>query len=272
MSFSSTPLEKTARGSSGTAVFVQDQTTPLLTVPFLMLRASVALAADTVIGSRTIDLVAGHGTVYGDVIELAVTGSTEFMQAEVVDPLGVAANGDLVPGDTVTLDQPVNRVYTATGTLAQRSTNNMLVDGSSTPQVFSVSPLPGQIGDMVRIIIEMRSSNSQDFTTFGGVAALVNGCVLRVKLADGTFHNLFNFKSNSDFIEQGFDYDFTVSTGNSIRGFISRVTWGGQSKHGAVIRLDGTFGEELQLIVQDKLDGTANTRFHLIAQGHEVQG
>ena len=112
-----------------------------------------------------------------------------------------------------------------------------------------------------------------DFTTFGSGPALTNGCVLRIKNPDGTFKNLFNFKSNSDFIEQGFDHAFLApKTGNTFTGFTSRVTWGGQSKHGVVIRLDGTLGEELQLIIQDDLIASGNTRFHLTAQGHEIQG
>jgi hypothetical protein len=61
--------------------------------------------------------------------------------------------------------------------------------------------------------------------------------------------------------------------GNTIKGFTSRLTWGGQSKHGVVIRLDGNLGEELQVLIQDDLvTASANTVFNMIAQGHEVQG
>jgi hypothetical protein len=268
-------FETSDRGVTGLGVFVQDQTTPVLTTPLLQTRAAVTLAADAVRDSRTIELTAAHGTLFGEVMELAETGTAKFMQAAVIDPLGIAAEGDPVVGNTITLDQPVNRAYTVAGSAVFRSTKNLLVDGSVTPQIFSVLPLPSQSGDMVRVILEMRGvvGGDMDFTTFGSEAALINGVVFRVKESDGNFRNLFNFKSNSDFIEQGFDHDFLLPRvpGNTIAGFTSRVTWGGQSKHGVVIRLDGSLGEELQVIIQDDLTG-GNTRFHLTAQGHELQG
>ena len=122
---------------------------------------------------------------------------------------------------------------------------------------------------MVRIILEIRDDSDMDFTTFGGIAPLLNGCVLRVKNPDGSFKNLFNFKDNGDIIKQGFDHSFLPNNGQGDRGFTARITWGGQSKHGVVIRLEGSLGEELQLVIQDDLRGLS--RFHLTAQGHEIQ-
>lgn len=253
--------EKSDRGVIGVATFIQDQTSPVLTVPFLQERAIVTLANDTAVGDRVVNLVGGHGAVAGEILELAVTGGTEFMQAKIISVLV----------DAITIDQPVNRVYTVAGSTVVRSTDNMLVDGSVTPQVFSILPLPGQVGDMVRIIVGIGGAEAMDFSTFGSDPALINGCVVRVKGSGGTFKNLFNFKTNGEFIGQGFDHDFLQNTGNNARSFASRVTWGGQSKHGVVVRLDGALGEELQIVIQDDLTGASNTSFTLQAQGHEVQ-
>jgi len=257
-------FEVSNKGTAGLGVFVQDQTSTVLTTPFLQTRAIVTLAADTVVNSRIINLVAGHSTIVGEVIELAINGSTLFMQSEVVS----------INVNAITLDQPVNRIYTVAGSVAFRSTKDLLVDGSVTPQVFSVLPLPGQSGDMVRIILEMRggAGDDMDFTTFGSDAELTNGCVLRINNGDGTYTNLFNFKSNSDFFEQGYDHTFSLPrSGQTTQGFTARVTWGGQSKHGVVIRLDGAKNEALEIVIQDNLLATNNTRFHLTAQGHELQ-
>ena len=258
------PIEVSNRGNRAVPVFIQDQTSPVLTVPFLQTRAPITLSADTVSdGVNTIiNLTAGHGAVVGEVIELAENSTMEFMQADVI----------AVNVNAITLDQPVNRVYTTTNTTALRSTKDMLVDGSVTPQIFSVLPLPDQSGDMVRIIIEIRGTDDMDFTTFGSELALTNGCVLRVNNGDGTYRNLFNFKSNSDFFEQGFDHAFSLpKQGNTIKGFTARVTWGGPSKHGVVIRVDGALLEAIELVIQDDLTVGTNTRFHLTAQGHELQ-
>jgi hypothetical protein len=267
-------FETSDRGNTALGVFVQDQTTTVLSVPFLQARTAITLASDTAIDDRTIDLTAGHGTLFGEIIELAETGTTNFLQAEVIDPLGLAAEGDPVVGNTITLDQPVNRIYTVAASLALRSTKNLLVDGSVTPEIFSILPLPAQSGDMVSVTIEMRGATNSpmDFTTFGSESALINGCVIRVKNPDGTFRNLFNFKSNSDFIEQAAPPFFlSPKTGNTLTGFTATKRWGGQHENGVVVRLDGGLGEELQLVIQDDLTG-GNTRFHITAQGHELQG
>lgn len=252
-------LETSSRGTTAVGVFVQDQTTDTLTVPFLNTRAEAALSADTVIDSRTVDLAGGHGVLIGEIMELAETATGRFMQSEV---LSVNVN-------QITLDQPVTDVFTVAGSTVLLSTSDLNVNGLTTPQVFSVLPLPAQSGDMVRVIFEFRDNADMDFTTFGGMSPLANGCVLRIKRQDGTFKNLFNFKDNGDIIEQCFDHSFLPNNGQGDRGFTARLTWGGASKHGVVIRLEGALGEELQVVIQDDL--TALGRFHITAQGHDIQ-
>lgn len=257
------PTETSNRNSRGLSVFVQDQTTRSLSVPFLKERSSTTLASDTVADgiNRDVELSPGHGALVGDILELADTSTGSlFMQSQIT----------AVNVNTITLDQPINRVYTAAGSVVVLSNDDMNVNGLVTPQVFSILPLPNQAGDMVRIIFEMRDDADMDFTTFGGLASLANGCVLRVNNGDGTYRNLFNIKNNGDIIEQCFDYSFLQpKQGGTIKGFSARLTWGGQSKHGVVIRLDGTKGEALEVVVQDDLTGL--TRFHVTAQGHELQ-
>jgi len=258
------PVETSNRGNTAVKVFIQDQTSSVLTVPFLQTRSAITLTADTVVNSNVINVASLHGAIVGEVIELAITGTSDFMQSDVT----------ATTATTITLDQPVNQVYTVANSTVLRSTKNMIVDGSVTPQVFSVLPLPDQSGDMVRIIVELRGSagGTVDYTTFGSETALTKGCVIRINNGDGTYRNLFNFKSNSDFFEQGFDHSFLdPKGGGTIPGFTGRVTWGGPSKHGVVIRVDGALGEALEVVIQDDLTG-GNTRFHLTAQGHEIQG
>lgn len=258
--------ETSDRGDKGLAVNIQDQTTSVLTIPFLQTRTVVTLAVDTVQGSRTLTLTGGHGALVGEILELADTSNNTFMQAEIL----------VVATDLITLDQPITQIFLAAGpTTVVVSSKDMLVDGSSTPQIFSILPLPTQSGDMVRIIVGIEGPSEMDFTTFGSDDSLTNGCVLRLKKSDGTFKNLFNFKSNGDFIQQGFDEAFLrPKQGNATHGLFSRVTWGGQDKHGVVIRLDGALGEELQVVIQDDLTvagPSTNTKFTLLAQGHELQ-
>jgi hypothetical protein len=254
------PVETSARGTTGLQTFLQDQTTATLDVPFLKLIKSTTLAADTVVDNRTVTLGTGHGAVIGNIIEIADPAEgSYFLQCAVT---GVA-------GDVVTLDCPVNRVYLAATALVSISTAEMNVNGSVTPQVFTVLPFPQQSGDMVRMIVEMRDDAAMAFDTFGGLPPLANGVVVRVNNGDGTYRNMYNFKTNGDIIEQAFDHSFQTGVGGSVRGFTSRITWGGQSKRGVVIRLDGAESQAIEIIVQDDLTGLI--RMHWTCNGHELQ-
>ena len=258
-------FETTARGGTGLGVFIQDQTTGVLDVPFLQQLSTPTLAANTVVNSRDITLTAGHGLTganTGDIMEIAdSTNGSYFMQCSITG----------VSGDVVTLDCPINRVYTTANHLLSVSSDTMNVDGSATPVVFSILPFNLQSGDMVRMIVEMRDNADMDFSSFGSLNALTNGCVVRVNNGDGTYRNLYNFKSNGDIIEQCFDHSFlSPKAGNSERAFAARLTWGGQSKHGVTIRLDGSIGEALEFIVQDDLTGL--NKMHWTCQGSELQG
>ena len=251
-------IKTTNRGDIGVGVLISDQTSDPLDVPFLNERATGTLAADTVIDARTFTLNAGHGTVAGDVVELS-NGVDTFMQTIVLT----------VNVNTITVDQPINAIYAA-GSDVIIASDNMLVDGSVTPVIFSVKPEPHQAGDFTRISIEIRSSLDMDFTTLGGKATVTNGCVLRVKRADGTYKNILNFKSNGDYTRNSTETIYLLpKQGNSTNGFFSSTAFGGQDKRGVVIRLDGSLGEELQLVVQDDLTAD-NIFFKMDAQGHEV--
>jgi len=256
-----TPIEVSNRGDEGVSVFAQDLTTPALSVPFLEERNTSTLASDALIDDRVINLSPGHGAVAGDIVELTLDGTSTFMQTKVIS----------VNVDAVTIDQPINTNYTPVNSSILISSDSLQVDGSISPRVFSVLPLPGQSIDVTRMIIEITGSSAMDFEKIGSDPAVINGIVLRLKKEDGTFTNLFNFKSNGDFIRQAFDYEFQVNNANNVRAFTSRLTWAGQSKHGVVLRLDGDLGEELQVVVQDDLTGGDNLSFILQAQGHEVQ-
>jgi hypothetical protein len=261
-----TPVETSERGTTASAVFVQDQTSDLLDVPFLKERTQAVLAQDVTAGDTVINLEAGHGATAGEILEMAESGTTIFIQARVLD----------VNVNAITIDQPANQDYAIANTIIVLSSDDMLVSGSlASPQIFSILPLQNQAGDMVRIILDIRGPGGMDFSKFGSDAALTNGCVLRVKKADGTFKNIFNWKNNGEFINRAFDFDFLVNTGNNQRAFVARRTFGGQGKNGVVIRLEGSNNEELQILIQDELTkgvgGNTNTEFRVIAQGHEIQ-
>ena len=271
-------IETSARGGVSVAVTLQDQTTDMLDLVFLELKVTgLTLAVDGVINQRTFTLTGGHGLTnansQGHVVEVANTVLGRFVQATILD----------ITGDLVTIDQPLSESFATATTDVQTGNPNMCndaatgvaIDGSTTPVIFTVKPGPIQAGDITRILMATKSSNASDLTTFGGAPALTVGMTLRKLRADGTFKNLYNYKDNFDVALHGFDTkQYDPKGGNSINGFGGRITFAGQSKHGVAERLDGTLGEELQIVISELMDGTGtgNTSVVFIAEGSELQG
>ncbi len=250
------PVETNSDGMTVAAVALQDQTSGIVDLFLQQTLNTVTLDATTILDSETIDLVAGHNVVIGDTIYLSESGIfSQFIATNVVT-------------NTITLDSPIDKVFTTAAT-ALRTTTNMNVDGSVTSQTFNICPRDGQKWDITRVILVIEAtSNSMDFTGFGPLAALTSGCVLRTK--NGTRNNLFNWKTNGDFINRSFEAVFEQKTGGGGSGFTSRTVFAGQNERGVTVRLRADDSDELQVLVQDDLTGATLTVLRVIAQGHIV--
>ena len=236
-------------------VNIQEQTTEVIDLFLHRTLNLFTIASSTIINTNTFEADPGHLIVAGNT--LCFLEGKNFSQFTVLD----------VTTNTITVDSPFDKVYTTSGTY-QHHTPNMSVDGSITPQVYFIKPIPGIKYDITRIVIVIEDELNMDFSTFGSIpGGITNGCVLRKK--DGFFKNLFNWKTNGDFISRSFDFGFQTNIGNNLRAFTARTTYSGQSKRGVVIRLDGDLGDELQVIIQDDL--SSQTRIIMIAQGHIVE-
>ena len=274
-------FEVDARGNTSLGITRQSQITDMLDLPFLQEKVSgLTLGADTAIDSRVIPLTAGHGLTTanskGHIIELARDGTSIFYQGEILS----------VSGDAVTVAPPVNDVYepltTLVGTgnpnMTQDAATGVAIDGSITPVIFTIKPLPNnQAGDISRVVMSSLSDNEGDLSTFGGAPELSVGLTLRIKKENGTFKNLFTYRSNFDLARHAagdMEPPFTPKvTGNTLHGIISRMTFEGEDKHNAPVRLEGLLGEEMQIVVSELMDNTAtgNTRVQFLAQGSELQ-
>lgn len=253
-------IETTSAGGQGLAVFVQDQFTPILDVPFLAGRGSFNITTTMTVNSRTFIAQSGHGIQVDEILEFALIGTNIFMQSRVLT----------VVGDTITIDTPINYPYEA-GMFFIRSVDDMRVDGSVIPKVYSIYPADGQSGDITNINIIIESSSNMDYSTFGSLPALINGCVLRVNNGDGTYRNLFNFKTNGQFIIESFGHYFQEKAGGGRYGFLANIKYGGQDNRGVVIRLDSALMNSLEVVIQDDLS-TGLLQFKMIGYGSEIQG
>lgn len=239
-------------------VNLQDQTTEAIFNNMCRsISAPYTLAADTIPGEYDIILTDATGIILGDEIGLfqnSTNPSSYFAKV-----LSISVN-------TLTMDTPLDIAFdTITNSpVLFRLDCDMAVNGATTPIIYSAFNQSTIPYDITRIIFHITDDAEMDDGKFGGIAALTRGCVLRKKNASGNFTNYFNVKSNGKFGELAYDKTYDDKAKQGTYGFSSRLTFGGQSKVGVVIRLED--GEELQLIIQDDL--TELLTFAVMVEGH----
>ena len=242
-------------------VAVQDQTTQAVIVNFNRIAESTTLAADRVVGDAFITVLDTLGAANNTYVAVFNPALNRF---SVFNTLSISV-------DTLFLDTPLDVAYDS-GSFVDLTAKNMAVDGSSSIQTFGlrgVSPSPvGITVDITRIIFTCTTESAVDLSTFADIeGGITNGLVLRKR--DGEYYNIFNVKTNQDLA--GLMYDWSVASATNPQqgqdGFTARLTFGGQSKIGVVIRLSP--GEDLEFLVQDDLSSI--TSFLIVAEGHIVE-
>ena len=271
------PIETNTRGSKGLAVFIQDQTTDPLDLFFLQKKVEgLTLGANTVVGERTLTLSAGHGLTTansaGHIIDLTRSPDGDFYRGEILT----------ITGDVVEVAPPLSDnyqiattgIYTGNSNMCGDSATGVAIDGSITPVVFSLDPRPSQSGDITAITLATTSPNFSDLTTFGGAPILVAGMTLRINRGNGTYKNIFTYRSNFDVAVQGNDLKtFDPKTGNTTKGTSAKIAFAGQHNHGVAIRLDGALNEKLEVIIYELMNNTStgNITVKFLAEGSELQ-
>jgi hypothetical protein len=252
--------------NGGLPVNVQDQTTPPIDFFFTQITGpptTVAVAIGPI----------GPTTFIYDVVVADSTGCDAgdyFGMFNADDPLNNRATFGTILAvdagtDTITLDTPIDFNFQPGDTAACFS-RDMDVDGSTTPQIFSVQVGPNatQSIDITRFMVSMYTASAVDLGKFGDLDSLTNGCVLR--RVDGDTRNIWNVKNNGELANITFDYEPYTEVGQGQDGAKWRNTYAGADKHGVAIRLDP--GDALQLVIQDDLTGIE--QFRIIAEGHYV--
>ena len=240
---------------------IQDQHTKPIDSLFAQSVSNFTLSADaTASGVTTLvytfEATAGHGIIVGNEVLLLNVLAEHALQAKVL----------VVSTNTITLDRPIDHAFPAASTLGRVIITNMNVNGSVTPQIFTLRAGVIPI-DVTRVIISMTDSTAMDDGTFGGLSALPKGLVFRIY--NGFQKTIFNFKTNGEIAQYCYDVRYAdkppAGTGH---GLTARISFGGQSKHGVVLRI--STNDVIQWIVQDDLTGLDTLR--IVAQGHETSG
>jgi hypothetical protein len=251
-------LRKNTGSEVSLDVTLQDSTAPLFIVKASNLIAETTIGVITAKDDLTITVASSAGFVVGQYLTIYNPTANRVSFFTV---LGIAS---LV----ITVDTPLDFEY-AVGSFVSVGNTNMNVDGSVTPQIFGIRnpsnvDIPLAI-DVTRIIFNCLCSSSLDLSEFGNiVGGITRGFVVRY--IDGTYRNIFNVKTNAEMKNKMFNFEIEAAHGSAQDGFTAIITFAGQDKLGAVIRLREA--EDLQFIVQDNL--TSLVSFTAIAQGSQV--
>jgi hypothetical protein len=245
-------------------VTLQDQTTPIVIVPFSHLEQATTTTAAMAIDDRTVTVA-------------SVTGIVDGKHLTIFDPIGVRFSQFYVigapVGNVVTLDRPVDFAYPS-GSYVDVNDTEMAVNGSVTPQLFGLrnnagaTPPPGidLTMDVTRIIFECVTTALPELDMFGDiVGGITNGLFARRR--DGTYHNIFNVKTNGEMAGIMYDWSVIEAAKFGVNGFLGRLTFAGQSKMGVAIRL--AINEDMEILVQDDLTGLISLK--IVAEGSIVE-
>jgi hypothetical protein len=169
-----------------------------------------------------------------------------------------------VLGNVLTLDRRIDMAH-AVGTPVTLSALDMssIAGTLSTPVVYWSAPGDGEVWHIMRLLFSMVHGTAGDLGLFGNLNPLTNGCLLRVYVG-GKFYTFTNWKTNSDISDDMYDVSFNARSGGGGQyGTSGRGTF---YNTGAVVRLDGSLGDRIELWVQDNI--TALDSFTMKMQGH----
>lgn len=249
------PLEE----NGAIPINIQDQTSRPFDIRVNQIISSAySLTAVPTINTYDLTLNTTSGLAVGDSIAfLEQNGMPQLLFGEI---LAININ-------TITLDTLIPWNFTPANTTVFEFNSDLSIDGSTTEQIFTITNFFAEEIDIVRFVFHCTDNVVMDDEKFCGLTKLTRGLVLRKQLQNGNYINYFNVKTNGEWAELAFDKSYDDKAPAGFYGFSTRLTYGGQSKHGVVIRLAP--GESIQLIVQDDLTGLE--KGGLMVEGHFVQ-
>lgn len=239
-------------------VCIQDQHTEPIAAYFSKAISNFTISVDTVVSTAT-DLVytftatAGHGIVNGNEVILLDTAIGRSLSFKV---LNVATN-------VITVDRPIDAVYHATTTLGRIITTQMAVNGSVTPQIFSIRA-GSTPADIVSMGITILDNTDMDDGKFGGITALTRGLVLRI--INSYQRTIFCFKTNEEIKQFATRLEYSTKAPAGSYGLLAGIA--GREAYGVVLRIADN--DVIQWVVQDDLTGLSSLK--ISALGHYTQG
>ena len=213
-------------------------------------------------------VINSYNLTLNTVVGLSVGDNIAFLEQN-GNPELYLGNIESILVNTITLNNPVPYNFNPSIASVFTFDNDLTVDGSTTTQIFSITNFFNQEIDIVRFLFHCTDNVVMHDGLFCGNIELNRGVTLRKKLLDGTYINYWTIKNNGDWAQLTYDVSYSDKgkPPDSTYGFTTRLTYGGQSKHGVVIRLKK--GESIEFLIQDDLTGISTS--NLMVEGHFTQ-
>lgn len=217
---------------------------------------STTLAAAAAVNDYQVTVSDTTGFTLNDYIRL----DTSFVEPTHLKIVGVA-------GNVLTLDRRLDKAHIV-GDEVRKVIIDMALSGQpvgtlAAPQKYIEGPPSGEIWHITRLLFTMVHGTAGDLGLFGNLPALTNGVLLRTKVGS-QYGTLTNWKTNADIKTDMFDVHFDVrSGGQGSYGTSGRGTF---AETGAVLRLNGSQGDQFEVYIQD--DIRALGFFAMKIQGH----
>lgn len=215
------------------------------------------LSVATIVGATQITLTSAVGFAVGD--ELKIENGTQEPTLPQIRTL---------VGNVATLDRPLSVAHSIGSDVTKVYTNiaqaGLTTTASASSPVIFTSHIPaGTVVHITGMSVVMTDNSAMDFTTFGGIPALANGCALSA-YSKGVFGMYTNWKRNLDISSDSFPVVYQSKVGGGEYGL--SASYNIKDSTEAIVYLDGTLGDRFQIIAQDDL--TALTAFRVKLQGH----
>jgi hypothetical protein len=136
-------------------------------------------------------------------------------------------------------------------------TEDMNVNGATTPQSFRFTPVTGEVYYVESISIIIEDNANASLTEFGALAALTNGIDFNVKSKGSAPELMVNLKTNAGILTK-FSQDPFVERRSS--GLTSVTTIKGTIDLKNRIVLDGDQGDYIEAVVRDNITGLTTAK------------
>ncbi len=221
---------------------------------FLDLGVSDTFAIAGAIGDNVINVTNGALFAVNDIIDISENSVVETNHSQI---LSIATNA-------LTIDTPLENNYTTAAVVKTVLLNMGAAAGTVTvPITYKITPPAGETWSISRMLIAAVDATAMDDGTFAGMAALINGMVIRLNSAN-VKENLAVWRSNGDIAEDTYGVIYVSNPPTGEYGM--RALWP-FSEMKAGLKLVGDTSDSLDIIIQDTLN---IDEFKIKFQGHKV--